>query len=244
MNRILEEYKILYVEIDQLKDRIAALPKGTLHVHKIKGHSYFYHHYVVEGKRYADIVREPQRIEAQLEERRQLEEICTNKQKILQKIRPEFKYALRALQAQFREYAEEARRMKPTASENPYNPAHLIHRTARGDLVRSKSEVIIADLLYDMGIKYRYEACVAGFYPDFTVENPFDRSYIYIEHCGVDTEDYRNGFEVKLREYEDLGIVPGQNLIITGEKDGHIDAKAIENILRRHLTLDKYQTLL
>lgn len=49
---------------------------------------------------------------------------------------------------------------------------------------------------------------------------------------------------MKLREYEDLGIIPGQNLIITGEKDGRIDAKAIENILRSHLTLDKYQALL
>ena len=49
---------------------------------------------------------------------------------------------------------------------------------------------------------------------------------------------------MKLREYEDLGIIPGQNLILTGEKDGHIDAKAIENILRSYLTLDKYQALL
>ena len=244
MERILEEYQTLYKEMNQLKDRIAALPKGSLQTHKIKGRCYLYHHYIVQGKRYADIVRDPQQMEAQLKERQQLEELCMNKQKALQEMRPAFKYALRTLQVQFRKYAEEARRMKPIASENPYNPANLIHRTARGDLVRSKSEVIIADLLYEMWIKYRYEACVAGFYPDFTVESPFDRSYLYIEHCGVDTEDYRSSFEVKLREYEDLGIIPGQNLIITGEKDGHIDAKAIENILRSYLTLDKYQALL
>ncbi len=244
MKRVLEKYKNLYGEIEQLKGKIAALPKGSLQVHKIKGRSYIYHHYSVDGKRYADIVREPQQIEAQLKKRQRLEEICSKKQKILLEMRPEFKYALRTLQVQFRQYAEAARKMNPLASENPYNPTNLIHRTARGDLVRSKSEVIIADLLYDMGIKYSYEACVAGFYPDFTVESPFDQSYLYIEHCGVDTADYRDSFEMKLREYEDLGILPGQNLIITSEKDGHIDAKAIENILRSHLTLDKYQALL
>ena len=34
---------------------------------------------------------------------------------------------------------------------------HLIHRTVRGEAVRSKSEVIIANLLHAKGIDYRYE---------------------------------------------------------------------------------------
>ena len=36
----------------------------------------------------------------------------------------------------------------------------LIHRTERGDLVRSKSEVIIADKLHHRGINYAYESPV------------------------------------------------------------------------------------
>lgn len=240
----MNEYKIRYDEMNQTKRKIDALPKGSLQVHKIKGHIYTYHHYMIEGKHYADIVKEPSQMRAQLEKRQQLEEIYQNQQKQLRAMRPAFKYVLRTMETQLRKYMESARKMEPTASENPYNPSNLIHRTARGDLVRSKSEVIIADLLYEMGVKYRYEACVAGFYPDFTIENPFDNSYFYIEHCGMDTADYRANFEVKLREYEDLGIISGKNLIITKERDGCIDAKAIEKTLRSYLTLDKYQALL
>ena len=33
----------------------------------------------------------------------------------------------------------------------------LIHKTARGELVRSKSEVIIADALFHNGLDYQYE---------------------------------------------------------------------------------------
>ena len=50
----------------------------------------------------------------------------------------------------------------------------LIHRTTRGELVRSKSEVIIADLLDGFGVPYAYEQPFKGpdgsiRYPDFTV---------------------------------------------------------------------------
>ncbi|MGI6095445.1 MAG: hypothetical protein ACOYBL_08440 [Lachnospiraceae bacterium] len=52
--------------------------------------------------------------------------------------------------------------------------------TAKGERVRSKSEWIIADLLYKEGIPYRYEYPIAfkgvgEIYPDFTVLNIGDR---------------------------------------------------------------------
>ena len=51
----------------------------------------------------------------------------------------------------------------------------LIHRTARGELVRSKSEVIIANLLHANRIDYRYEEPleIDGLtkLPDFTIED-------------------------------------------------------------------------
>jgi hypothetical protein len=46
----------------------------------------------------------------------------------------------------------------------------LIHRTARGELVRSKSEVIIADLLDGLGLPYSYEQPFTG--PDGSVRYP------------------------------------------------------------------------
>ena len=56
-----------------------------------------------------------------------------------------------------------------------------IHRTGRGDdLVRSKSEVIVADALHDLGLPYRYEAPLAfpgelPRHPDFTIHQPGSR---------------------------------------------------------------------
>ena len=50
----------------------------------------------------------------------------------------------------------------------------LIHRTERGDLVRSKSELVIADKLHARGIDYAYEQPLVlpngrTRYPDFTI---------------------------------------------------------------------------
>ena len=50
-----------------------------------------------------------------------------------------------------------------------------IHKTAKGEMVRSKSEVIIADLLYMYGIEYDYEKTLYSekeripINPDFTI---------------------------------------------------------------------------
>ena len=45
--------------------------------------------------------------------------------------------------------------LEPAASSS-------IHRTTRGELVRSKSEVIIANLLHALGITYAYEQPFTG----------------------------------------------------------------------------------
>ena len=67
-----------------------------------------------------------------------------------------------------------------------YHEEHLIYSTEKGERVRSKSEVIIADTLLRMGIPYRYEYPVhfpgAGtFHPDFTVLNVRLRKEYYWE---------------------------------------------------------------
>jgi hypothetical protein len=66
----------------------------------------------------------------------------------------------------------------------------LIHRTSRGELVRSKSEVIIANELHRLGVEYVYEKELrfgsdAPRYPDFTIEDPASGLTVYWEHCGM-----------------------------------------------------------
>lgn len=95
-----------------------------------------------------------------------------------------------------------------------------IHQTVSGEMVRSKSEVIIANLLSDNGISFLYEkrleAGGVGFWPDFTIRSG-EKTY-YWEHLGrLDLEQYRQNWAIKKSWYEQH--FPGQ-LITTEEGSG------------------------
>ena len=99
--------------------------------------------------------------------------------------------------------------------------------TLNKDLVRSKSEVIIADRLYTAGIPYRYEQMLElqnehanplRYYPDFTVLNKRTRKIYYWEHLGrLGDPEYCFDTLIKLEDYSDNGILFGKNLILTFE---------------------------
>src|SRR5206468_10570476 len=51
--------------------------------------------------------------------------------------------------------------LRRDGDEIPY-AAHLIHRTTRNELVRSKSELVIANFLHREGLRYEYERPIEG----------------------------------------------------------------------------------
>ena len=96
------------------------------------------------------------------------------------------------------------------------------HYTDKGERVRSKSEVMIANALKQANIPYRYEfpIDVGGYliHPDFTILRIKDRHVLYWEHLGrMDEPGYCNDTLWKMRRYEKNGILPGVNLILTME---------------------------
>lgn len=114
--------------------------------------------------------------------------------------------------------------------------------TAKGERVRSKSEIIIADLLKKEGIPYRYEYPLhlngmGMIYPDFTVLNVKERKEIYWEHLGMmDDPVYVEKALKKIASYEKNGIFPGENLILTYEmKTIPLDQKMIMLMIQRYL---------
>jgi len=122
---------------------------------------------------------------------------------------------------------------------------NLIHRTSRGEMVRSKSEVIIADRLSDLGVEYIYEHPLTiedvTKYPDFTIEDIESGNTFYWEHCGMlHVPSYRRRWEQKLTWYKTNGILPhgdggGKNgtLIITSDSaQGGISSQEIEQVIR------------
>ena len=101
---------------------------------------------------------------------------------------PERKKLVAPILISEREYAENWE--KEEYERNEYRPEEKVYSTKKGDMVRSKSEVLLADMYYELGIPYRYEAALRlnnnrTVYPDFTVLDVTNRREIYHEHMGL-----------------------------------------------------------
>ncbi|MGH4015559.1 MAG: ATP-dependent DNA helicase [Pseudonocardiaceae bacterium] len=121
----------------------------------------------------------------------------------------------------------------------------LIHKTRKGITARSKSEVIIADLLFAKNIDFQYEqpfVAPDGSWrsPDFTVDDDTTGTTIYWEHLGLmHRPSYRRKWDAKLAWYRSNGVLPydeggGQNgtLIITRDgESGAISSADIESLV-------------
>ena len=116
----------------------------------------------------------------------------------------------------------------------------LIHKTKRdGLIVRSKSEVIIANELINSGLKFEYERELQEggrtCYLDFTFVDDCGEIIIW-EHLGMlDLPSYKESWEKKLAFYHSIGYKEGENLFTTQDGDnGAFDTmdvlKVIEEI--------------
>lgn len=115
--------------------------------------------------------------------------------------------------------------------------------TLKKEVVRSKSEHIIANLLYQKNIPYHYEfPCKLKngvvIHPDFYCLNKRTRQTFYWEHLGMMTSrDYANDFVQRLSQYSQNNIFPGKNLLITAESDTHpLNTRDVERLINTFLT--------
>jgi ATP-dependent exoDNAse (exonuclease V) alpha subunit len=115
----------------------------------------------------------------------------------------------------------------------------LIHKTIQGEMVRSKSEVAIADCLHYNGVPYEYEKPLEleGRIkrPDFTITDPDTDQVWYWEHCGMMTDPkYRKRWEDKKAFYAKCGIREGENLIVTyDDEKGGLDTDSIDTLIKQ-----------
>ena len=109
-----------------------------------------------------------------------------------------------------------------------YLEKEKIYETKKGEKVRSKSEVLFANMYFDMGIPYRYEQEIiladgSKKTPDFTLLDVKNKRLIYHEHFGrMDDDDYRERNLRKIDEYRRNGIFVGKNLLLTFEGKGAV----------------------
>ena len=130
-----------------------------------------------------------------------------------------------------------------------FSDGAAVFMTDRGERVRSKSEQLIANLLYRLGIPYRYEypmeVVVDGrkriWRPDFTILDVRNRREVYLEHFGMlddqdDRDNYARNAFWKMKVYEENGHYDGGDMIFSFETGrAPLDITYVEMKVRRAL---------
>ena len=255
--------------LKQISRELKVLPEGRLKQGK-NGKSVYVnetHSLPPEGKRTVDIARRNllEKKRSVIEKNLKAQEVLLGRyqsyrdDRVLAMMRPVYQKIIGRAWTKDVRAREAARREAVQASiENgtAFHPEHLRNKNMKGDIIRSKGEVIL-DMLYDqLKIPYSYEERVywpedappeaweikrrlniPDFYvPDFTFTMP-DGTKKYHEHLGLmDREDYMENWKKKMILYYWAGITPGHNLIITADdRWGGIDMQQIMKIVEEEL---------
>lgn len=117
-----------------------------------------------------------------------------------------------------------------------------IFDTNRGEKVRSKSELNIANMLDSYGIPYKYECPLklknkVIIYPDFTILNARLRKVFYWEHRGMmDDRSYAKSTVARIKDYFKNGYLLGDSLLITEEtQESPLRPSEIKAVIERWL---------
>lgn len=123
---------------------------------------------------------------------------------------------------------------------SPMYKEGLIHPSENGLMTRSKSEAQIASKYERLGWKMVYEPVIRlpdgrVLRPDFAVLHPIKRKVIYHEHLGMmDDPEYAMNAIKKLDDYASIGIVLGENLVVTTEtKNQPLTFQAINEVIKK-----------
>ena len=129
--------------------------------------------------------------------------------------------------------------------KNQMYPENLRYETEKGDMVRSKSEVIIANILYHnrKDILYKYERPLEvtengrqkTIYPDFTILNRHTGRITYWEHAGrMDDPYYANEFVKKMNTYMANNLLIGRDVVVSVEtQNTPLDIKVVVRLIEQ-----------
>ncbi len=106
--------------------------------------------------------------------------------------------------------------------KNSLYPEQLKFKCKSGNMVRSKTEMMIDQILFAKGIPFRYECELRMgemiYYPDFTICHPWTGEIFFWEHFGMmDNAQYAQKAFKKLQNYNENGLLINRQLIATFE---------------------------
>ena len=254
-----ERKKYLETLSGQIQDHLSTFPAGTLRISNSYGRAQYYHRQNISDRGGKYLPRAEEALARQLAQKSYetqvldsaAEEIAAinSFEELLPKIFAEGLYEelSRQRQALVRPLFETDENFINKWNQKPYKGKEMSPEipellTDRGERVRSKSEVIIANLLEKEGVPYKYECPVElrnhkKFYPDFTVLNIRRRKEFFWEHLGMmDNPEYAENAIRKISVYIRNGIVPGKDLIISAEtKNTPLNIRDIRGIISHYL---------
>lgn len=240
--------------IEAIEKSLRGLPTGQLRINKRNTRTYYYH--VPEDNNKASLLDKnhirfasglAQRsylrktLAAAKLEQELLERIIKRYPKILMEdvagtLTPERRSLIKPIELSDSEYKEQWINVPYTGK--PFKDGEPYYMTMRGERVRSKSEMIIADRLAAKGVPYKYECPLVledgtVYHPDFTILRISDRKEIYYEHLGkMDDPGYARINIRRINNYALSNIVTGGRLFLTMEtQNDPLDVRVLDRMI-------------
>lgn len=254
ITQITKELKAFRSEINALYEsclkRLEGKPVGTLSVYDKKGCNTYVHY---DGQRHYLNSKQQQLIK-ELEEKTYYtalckalvddKEIAEKAERLLKKLKDPESVFLNIPKAKthlIKPFAPLEKGFKRKIINKPFSP-DAVFKTKAGEYVRSKSELIIADKLFDCGVSYCYEPNLliletTMVNPDFLVMNKRTGETYYWEHFGMmDNSDYCKGAQIKLENYAQEGFFPGGRLLVTFESAARpLNTQYLDEFIKHYL---------
>ncbi|MBR4914298.1 MAG: hypothetical protein IKZ42_03375 [Clostridiales bacterium] len=245
-----ERYNLLSYTVRRLKDEVGKYPEGKL---KIRQHANRSSYYYLSDDSEKYLARSDSELIRQMVQKDYIKEIIKMSECEMKMLKDIIDSHKGIAPEDVFDNLIEARKKYATPicfgnkiaddwANEPYDKPIVLNGfdSLKGDKVRSKSELIIADRLLIKGVPYRYECPVMIngkiIHPDFTVLRRSDNKLVYHEHCGmVDKPEYAENMVTRINDYNKDGIYLGDRLFLTFETSNTpLDVTAIDNLIDTH----------
>ena len=251
-NVLSDRYDLITKTIENIEKKLKALPTGWINIRHQNGKAYYYYANAKSKERF--LTKKDEELIKQLLQKRYLKEVlkaAKNEllalskmlniyladlpEEMFEKLPEELRSGVEPIilgnEQDAREWMEEPYVGKPFKDDAP------VYMTIKGERVRSKSEVMLADRLFFRGVPYKYECPIMidgiVIHPDFSMKRMSDNKIIYHEHCGkMDDPEYYSDLVERINLYNQAGIMQGDRLTFSFEtSDKPLDIRVIDRLI-------------
>ena len=251
-NVLSDRYDLITKTIENIEKKLKALPTGWINIRHQNGKAYYYYANAKSKERF--LTKKDKELIKQLLQKRYLKEVlkaAKNEllalskmlniypadlpEEMFEKLPEELRSGVEPIilgnEQDAREWMEEPYVGKPFKDDAP------VYMTIKGERVRSKSEVMLADRLFFRGVPYKYECPIMidgiVIHPDFSMKRMSDNKIIYHEHCGkMDDPEYYSDLVERINLYNQAGIMQGDRLTFSFEtSDKPLDIRVIDRLI-------------